>query len=26
MEVTKIRSNCIEVTWPHVKDLLAKPL
>ena len=26
MEVTKIRSNCIEVTWPHVTDLLAKQL
>ena len=26
MEVTKIRSNCIEITWPYVKDLLAKPL
>jgi hypothetical protein len=26
MEVTQIRSNCIEVTWPYVKDLLAKPL
>jgi hypothetical protein len=26
MELIKIETNCIEVTWPYVKDFIQKPL